>query len=137
VHALKAPGIRVVAEPHALDAAVWRDAGPGPDEFEPLVVRFAPDEAFAIGATDVELPDPAAIVVDEVGYVAVMFPADEFIDLVVPHIEWPPPDARPAFTQGSIAGVPAKLYLDVTGAATILVQAAYADELIARLAGSR
>ncbi len=133
MHALRAPGIRVVAEPHALDAAVWSDVEH--DEFEPLVVRIAADEAFGIGATKVELSDPAAIIVDEVGFVAVMFPADEFIDRVVPHIEWPPPVERPAFSQGSIASVPAKLYLDVTGAATVLVQAAYMDELIDRLAG--
>jgi hypothetical protein len=121
----------VVADPAALDAAIWQDQGP--DDFEPLVVRIAPDEALAIGAIGVELADPHAIVVDEVGYVAIMYPADEFADHVVPHVDWPPPATRPSFAQGSIAGVPAKLYLDVTGAATVLVQAAYLDEFLARV----
>lgn len=133
MHALRAPGVRVVANPEAIDGAVWHDAGPGRDEFEPLVLRFARDEVFAIGATGVEIDDADAIVVAEVGYVALMFPADEFVDFVVPHIEWPAPRSRPAFAQGSIAGVPAKVYLDVTGAATVLVQGVYLDELVDRL----
>jgi hypothetical protein len=133
VHALRAPGVRVVANPDAIDGAVWHDAGPGRDEFEPLVLRFARDEVFAIGATGVEIDDVDAIVVAEAGYVALMFPADEFVDFVVPHIEWPAPSSRPAFAQGSIAGVPAKVYLDVTGAATVLVQGVYLDELVDRI----
>lgn len=133
MHVLRAPGVRVVARPGSLDTATWRDAGPGPDEFEPLVVRFAPDEAFAIGATDVEIDDPDAIVEQEAGFVALMFPADEFIDYLVPHIEWPPPSERPGFAQGTIAGVPTKLYIDSTGAATVFVLASYLDELLGRL----
>lgn len=133
MHALRAPGIRVVATPEAIDGAAWHDDGPGPEEFEPLVLRFAPDEALAVGATGVELDDPHAIVVEEAGFVALMYPADEFIDHVVPHIEWPPLETRPAFSQGLIAGVPAKMYLDVTGSAVILVQDAYQDELVDRL----
>lgn len=134
MHALKAPGVRVVADPAALDAAVWADEGPGREVFEPLVLRLAPDEAFAIGATDVEVADPDAIVVAEAGYTALMFPAEEFVEHVVPHIEWPPPRHRPAFAQGTIGGVPAKLYLDPTGAATVFVLTAYLDDLLVRLA---
>ena len=40
-------GLRVVADPAALDAATWR----GPTEV--TVLRLAPDDAFAIGATEV------------------------------------------------------------------------------------
>jgi hypothetical protein len=133
VHVLRAPGVRVVASPEAIDAAEWQDAGPGPEQFEPLILRFAPDEAFAIGATGVRLDDPDAITEAEVGYVAMMFPVDEFIDFVLPRIEWPVPATRPAFAQGSIAGVPAKLYIDSTGAATVFILAAYLDDLLARL----
>ena len=128
MHVLRAPGVRVVASPETIDRATWEDAGPGPDEFEPLVLRFAPDEAFAVGATGVQIADP-----DATGYVALMFPVDEFVDFVLPRIEWPAPNTRPAFTQGSIAGVPAKLYIDTTGAATVFVLAAYLDDLLARL----
>lgn len=123
--------MRVVASPEAIDRAVWRDEGP--DEFEPLVVRLAPDDAFAIGATGVEVDDPHAIVEHEVGYIALMFPADEFVDVVVPRLDWPAPIERPAFAQGAIAGVPAKLYLDSTGAAIVLVLASYLDDLFSRL----
>jgi hypothetical protein len=133
VHALRAPGLRVVAAPRALDEATWYDEGPGPDEFVPLVLRLAPDDAYAIGATAVELDDDHAIIESEVGYLALMFPADEFADIVVPHLEWPPPLERPAFAQGAIAGVPTKLYIDSTGAAIVLVLDSYADDLLDRL----
>lgn len=133
MHALRAPGVRVVASPEAIDGAAWQHAGPGPDDFEPLILRIAPDEVLAIGATGVRIDDPDAIAEAEVGYVAVMFPVDEFIDFVLPRIEWPAPATRPAFAQGSIAGVPAKLYIDSTGAATVFVLAAYLDDLLARL----
>ncbi|HEV8281713.1 MAG TPA: hypothetical protein VGQ02_07650 [Candidatus Limnocylindrales bacterium] len=123
--------MRVVASPEAIDRAVWHDEGP--EEFEPLVVRLAPDDAFAIGATGVEVDDQHAIVEHEVGFIALMFPADEFVDVVVPRLEWPAPMERPAFAQGAIAGVPAKLYLDSTGAAIVLVLASYLDDLLARL----
>ena len=133
MHVLRAPGVRVVGAPEAIDAAEWQDAGPGPDEFEPLVLRFAPDEAFAVGATGVRLGDPEAIVEPELGYSAVMFPVDEFIDVVLPKIEWPVAPTRPAFCQGLIAGVPVKLYIDSTGAATVFVMNAYLDDFLSRL----
>ena len=62
-------GLRVVATPAALDAARW--SGDGVD-----VLRIAPDEAFAIGATGVEVDDPDAIVEAEAGFaVALLTPA--------------------------------------------------------------
>lgn len=133
MHVLRAPGVRVVASPDSLDAADWQDAGPGPDEFEPLILRFAPDEAFGVGATGVHLDDPEAIVEPELGYTAIMFPVDEFIDVVLPRMEWALEPTRPAFGQGSIAGVPAKLYIDSTGAATVFVMGAYLDDFLSRL----
>jgi hypothetical protein len=125
--------VRVVASPAAIDGAAWQSPHSAPDDFEPLVLRFAPDEALAIGATGVHLDDADAIVEAEVGYVALMFPVDEFFDLVLPRVEWAAPAERPAFAQGSVAGVPAKLYVDSTGAATVFVLAAYLDDLLPRL----
>ena len=133
MHVLRAPGVRVVATPEAIDGAAWQDAGPGPEEFEPLVLRFAPDEAFAVGAIGVHIDDPDAITDPELGFTAIMFPVDEFIDAVLPKIEWPVPPTRPAYCQGLIAGVPAKLYIDSTGAATVFVQSAYLDDFLSRL----
>ena len=134
MHVLRAPGVRVVALPDAIDRASWQHAGLDPDDFEPLVLRFAPDEAFAVGATDADVDDRDAIVEPEVGYVALMVSVDEFFDVILPRIEWRAPDERPAFAQGLIAGVPAKVYIDSTGAATIFVLAANLDDLLPRLA---
>ena len=47
--------------------------------------------------------------------------------------EWPLPEERPSVAQGSIAGVPSKLWLRTTGGALLVTQAAYADELAGRL----
>ena len=127
------PGVRVVAKPAALDKAVWQDDRPSDDDFEPLVLRCAPDETLAIGGVRVEVPDPYAIVEPETGFAAVMFDADEFEQHVARHIEWTVPPERPAFAQGAIATVPAKLYLDPSGVTTIVVATAYLDELLERL----
>ena len=116
-------GLRVIADPAALDAALWSGDGV-------TVLRFAPDEAFAVGATDASIDDEHAIVGQEAGF------AGGRVDLAVvtPHIEWTLPTGRPALAQGSIAGVPAKLWLPADdGTAFLVVAAAYADELTERL----
>jgi hypothetical protein len=114
-------GLRAVAAPAALDAARWR----GDDV---TVLRFAPDDAFAIGAEAVELDDADAIVESEASFAGAWLASEE----VAPHIEWPLP-ARPALAQGSIAGVPAKVWLPEDGDALVVTAAAYADELERRL----
>jgi hypothetical protein len=117
----RAHGLRVVADAAAVDGARWT----GDDV---TVLRFAPDEAFAIGATAVDIDDPDAIVEHEAGFAA----GEVDLDAVIAHIEWALPSERPALAQGSIAGVPAKLWLTDDGA-TLIVQAAYAADLLARL----
>ena len=113
--------MRVVADPLALDAARW--AGDAV-----TVLRTAPDEAIGIGAIGVEVDDQHAIVVDEPGLVG----GSIDLDVAQRHIEWPLPSERPALAQGSIAGIPAKLWL--TGERAMLVtHAAYAADLEARL----
>ena len=52
-----------------------------------VVLRFAPDEALAIGATGVTLDDPDAIVEDERGYVGAWCP----FDAIRGQTEWAPP----------------------------------------------
>ena len=116
-------GLRVVADPATLDAARW-------DGADVAVLRFAPDDALGLDASGVEVPDEHAIVESEVGYAGVWLPADD----VLPHLEWPLPTERPALAQGSIAGVPAKLWLPAGGTQVLLLTAAaYADELAGRL----
>jgi hypothetical protein len=116
-------GLRVVADPVALDAARWQGD-------EVTVLRFAPDDAFAIGADGVEVDDPEAIVESETGFVGVWHPVSDLLA----HIEWSLPAGRPALAQGSVATVPAKLWLPVEdGDALLLTAAAYADDLTSRL----
>ena len=129
------PGLRVVAAPQAIDEAHWV---PG----DAVVLRFAPDDAFAIGARAVEVGDPDAIVEPEPGFVGAWLTADELRHDVAPGIEWSLPTERPALAQGSIGGVPAKLWLtrgwDAEGSdgadqALLVVLAAYAADLAGRL----
>ena len=124
-------GLRVAADPAALDAARWSGAG-GPTD-RPIVLRLAPDEAFAIGATGVTLDDSDAIVEDERGYVGVWCP----FDAIRPQTEWAPPTERPAMAQGSIAGVPAKVWLPDDGEVLVVVASAHAAGLAERLGWSR
>jgi hypothetical protein len=115
-------GLRVIAEPAALDAARWH----GEDV---TVLRFAPDDAFAIDADAVEVDDPDAIVEDETGFVGAWLP----VEAIAAHVEWPLPRGRPALAQGAIANVPAKVWLPDDGDALLLTAAAYAVELRERL----
>jgi len=117
-------GVRVVAAPEALDAARWGD--------QTVVLRFAADDAFAIGATDTDLADEHAIIVCETAFVGAWLTDDELDAWVIPHIEWPLPDYRPDLAQGFVAGVPAKLWL-TEGRTLLLCPAAYANELSERL----
>ena len=116
-------GLRVIANRAALDAARWSDG-------TVTVLRLAPDEAFAVGAVDATIDDEHAIIEQEAGFTGA------WVDLaaVTPHIEWTLPTARPALAQGSIAGVPSKLWLPADdGTAFLVIAAAYADELSERL----
>jgi hypothetical protein len=120
-------GLRVVADPAALDRASWRG------DRDVTVLRLAPDDALAVGARAVDIIDEHAIIEEEAGFVGAWLTAEEFEVWVLPRIEWPLPEERPAVAQGSVAGVPSKLWLRVTGGALLLAPAAFADELAGRL----
>jgi hypothetical protein len=125
-------GLRVVADPGALDAARWSGAltPAGAPVGEITVLRFSSDEAFAIGARHVDIDDADALVVEEAGFVGAWCDLDE----LWPHLEWPAPDSGPALAQGSIAGVPAKIWSpDDEDYVLLLTAAAYAYELEVRL----
>lgn len=121
-------GLRVVADPAALDGARW-DGEPS----RPTVLRLAPDDAFALGALRVEVDDADAIVEEESGFVGCWLTQAELDDIVVPRTEWPLPIGRPTLAQGLIAGVAAKLWLPEDGGALLLTAAPFADELRARI----
>ena len=115
-------GQRVVADPVAIDALVASLPA------RVTVLRFAPDEAFIVGASATRIDDPHAIVEDEVGFVALAVDRD----VVARHIEWALPGAGEV-AQGSVAGVPAKLAWLPDGQAWVVTHAAYAAELADRL----
>ena len=115
-------GMRAVANPAALDAAMWR----GDDV---LVLRLAPDEALGLGAVGVDVDDEHAIVEEDRGLVGGWFE----LERLERHIEWHIPDARPVFAQGSVAGVPAKLWIESDDRVLVVTAAAYAHELDGRL----
>ncbi len=115
-------GLRVVADPAAIDGARF-----GGDQV--MVLRFAPDDAFAPGADTVEVDDPDAIVELETGFVGIWCDLED----VARRIEWSIPPKRPGFAQGAIAGVPARLVLPGGERVLVVCAAAYADELTGRL----
>jgi hypothetical protein len=118
-------GLRVVADAAALDGARWTGEG------EVTVLRIAPDEAFGIGASGVEVDDPDAIIEPEPAFSGVRLD-EAVLQSVVDHVEFHLPAERPAMVQGKVAGVPAKLLLDGDGA-LLVVQTAYLADLEARL----
>jgi hypothetical protein len=120
-------GVRVVAHPPAIDAARWHG--------DPvLVLRFAPDEAFGVGATAAELDDADAIVEAEAAFVGGVVPLDDLRR----RSEWALPSQRPVLAQGALAGVPVKLWLATDdGTAFLVAYAASAPELIDRLGWDR
>ena len=120
-------GLRVVATPAALDAAVWQPAG--------IVLRIAADEALAIGSTDVQLIDPHAIVEPESAFVGWWLDPVQFAELVEPRLEWALPVARPALAQGLVAGLPLKLWLE-SGRVLVVSSSGLAHEVLERLFGA-
>jgi hypothetical protein len=115
-------GQRVVADPAAIDALVASLPA------RVTVLRFAPDEAFIVGASATRVDDPHAIIEDEVGFVALAVERE----VVARHVEWALPAAGEV-AQGSIAGVPAKLAWLPDGRGWVVTHAAYAAELADRL----
>lgn len=121
-------GLRVAATPDALDHARWPD--------DALVLRVAPDEALVLTAAtsldDGALGDAHAIVVRDHAWHGLWLPTAEAIDLVERHADWAAPAGRPAFTQGLIAGIPAKVWFGHERA-LIVVSAPVANTFAARL----
>ena len=116
-------GLRVVADPAALDAATWHGSA------DVTVLRLAPDDAFAIGATEVDIDDEHAIVEPEPGFAGAWVPLED----VAHHLEWSLPAERPALAQGAVANVPARVWIPDDGDVLLVTAAAYADELESRL----
>lgn len=96
---------RISASPSALDAVMW-PAGA-------IVLRTAPDEVIVtavVGPSVVN--DPHAIVEPETSLCAVWMTMPAALDYLARECNWELPAARPAFAQGSIAGLPVKLWFE-------------------------
>jgi hypothetical protein len=105
-------GVRVVAQRAALEELATRHSN---------ALWFAPDDLFIAGLRpdQVSVDDEHAIIEAEVGFSAMCFTPAQFAADVAPHIEWPVPVARPAFTQGMVAAVPCKLHFTDEGITVI------------------
>ncbi|MBM4425204.1 MAG: hypothetical protein FJ030_17800 [Chloroflexi bacterium] len=96
---------RIVATPSALDSAQWPD--------DRLVFRIAADEALITPPmANAVVSDPYAIVVADSGFAGAWLPMEEALPLLEHACEWELPRERPAFAQGSVAGIPAKLWIE-------------------------
>jgi len=115
-------GLRVVARPAAIDAAVL-PAGAG-------MLRIAPDDAIVTDAATLTIDDAFAIVEPEYTFVHWRLTPAEF-ESVTNHIEWPLP-ASGQLGQGLIAAVPAKIVIN-TDSVLLIVSAGLAHELAERL----
>lgn len=111
---------RVVAKPAAID----RLSG--------IVLRLASDDALVVGVLGVEIGDPEAIVEPDTGWVFLELSEERALELIAAGASWRPPAERPAFAQGMLAGLPAKIYLN--GARSLVIVAApFEHELEERL----
>lgn len=115
-------GLRVVATPTALDAAVWPDHA--------AVLRLAADEALVLEADQVDLSDPQALVELETGIPGVELSPEALADWMEREAEWDPPAA--GFAQGMAAGLPVKLWVE-DHRALVFTRPSLASELEARL----
>jgi hypothetical protein len=118
---------RVVADPVVLDSIEWPPAS--------LPLRIAPDDVLVIGtaAHQVVVEDVSAIVVDEAGFVGVWLSADQWAEVAAEHVEWHVPGPG-TLSQGWVASVPAKVWMDADGRALVICAAAYRAELEERVA---
>jgi len=121
-------GTRIVADPRAIDNLII----PGGS----VALRFAPDEIYVtpplVGTSAVTAADPHAIIISDGAFAGAWIDEAQALDLLEMHAEWEMPSDRPAFVQGSVAGVATKLYF-TEGKILFVVQAPYAHELEERL----
>ena len=114
-------GTRIVATAAALDAAMF-PAGA-------LVLRLALDEVFVtMQVLPDAVSDPHAIVEPDSGFVGAWVSAPDALAILARHCEWEPPQQRPAFAQGAVAGLAVKLWFEADRV-LFMVPAPYATDL--------
>jgi hypothetical protein len=115
---------RIVARPTALQAAAWP---PGT-----IVLPIAPDEALIIGDMPADIDDPHAIIEDEGGFVVLRLSRTELDEWMSRQSEWTLPRSPTSFSQGMVAGLPAKIWVD-GDLAMVLTRVSLRAELEGRL----
>jgi hypothetical protein len=114
-----------VAKPSALDVAVWTTCT--------IAMRIAPDEMLVVSGPVPELSgDPHAIVEPDAGFFRMWIPIAKARALLARTCEWELPGHTPAFAQGSVAGLPVKLWFEAERV-LFLVPAPYAHDFEERL----
>ena len=115
---------RIIADPGALDTLEAPRGG--------YLLRLAPDDLLVLPSTSrVDVADPHAIVEPEAGFSGAWFDRSE-LPLLQAVCEWEFPERRPTFSQGHMAGIPAKLMF-TADRVLVLVPAVVAHHLEARL----
>ena len=94
--------IRVVAHPDAI-ATLASDG---------VVLQVAPDEAIVLDATDVTVDDDWAITEPDDGFVGVELTRAEAEEWCRRESEWALPDLVSSFTQGMVAGLAVKVWVN-------------------------
>ena len=94
------------------------------------------DVTYVIGgpmSEDLLAADPHAIIAEDAGWSGIWLTGDEVESIARHDIHWPLPAERPAFVQGLVAAIPAKLWLGTDGEALLLVATVSVDEMQERL----
>ena len=121
--------LRAVAKPAALDTART--------DYEMIALRLAPDELLLIGEGRVEIADdPDALLIADRGWAGVWMPAAAATRFLRGACEWELPKERPAFAQGMVAHLAAKLWFE-PDRTLIVVPRPMAAELAERLEAAR
>lgn len=117
---------RVVATSGALDTLI--------SEWDGITLRLAPDEMLLVpgGSRPLLKHDLHAVLQEESAYFGVWLPESKALNLLASHCEWEPPEQRPTFAQGAVAGVATKIWFEGERV-LILVAAPYVYELRERL----
>ena len=115
---------RIVATPVALDAALW-PAGH-------VALRTAADEVLIMPPlANPQVVDEHAIVLADGSWFGGWIAPALALAVLERDCEWEVPDARPAFAQGMVAGLPVKIWLE-SERVLVLVAAPFAHDLAER-----
>ena len=118
------PVTRVVSTSDALDALAVPDGV--------VALRTAADEMLLLGNVAFDVADPHAIVVLDTGWAGAWLDNDAAEPFLMAECEWELPSQRPAFAQGMVSHLAAKLWFE-EDRTLILVPAPMAQELAERV----